>query len=217
MTTTPRRESRIFPALAVVALPTVLSVLPDRYQLVPRGFPFVAPTALAIAMLLAGFNPGKPFFRRVERLVAWIVLPLAGAIEIVQLAMLLADMAVKNSGISGLTLLTTSISIWATNVLIFALVYWLMDRGGPQGRTPGWRGRADFSFPRGEPSEGLPENWVPIFADYLALAYNTSAAFSPTDVLPLTPRAKMLMTAQSLISLVTVIAVGARAINILGT
>jgi hypothetical protein len=57
----------------------------------------------------------------------------------------------------------------------------------------------------------------PIFADYLALPFNASAAFSPTDVLPLTPRAKMLMVLQSAISLVTVIAVGARAINILGS
>jgi hypothetical protein len=56
-----------------------------------------------------------------------------------------------------------------------------------------------------------------VFADYLALAFNTSAAFSPTDVIPLTPRAKMMMTVQSIISLVTVIAVGARAINVLGS
>ena len=131
--------------------------------------------------------------------------------------MLLIEMASKDSHTSGLTLLTTSIAIWVTNVLVFALAYWLIDRGGPEGRESGWKGWADFSFTRGDPTEGMPVGWQPIFADYLALAFNTSSAFSPTDVLPLRPRAKVLMMVQSFISLITVIAVGARAINILGS
>jgi hypothetical protein len=136
---------------------------------------------------------------------------------LVLLAYLLRDMARVHSGISGLTLLTTSIAIWTENILVFALAYWQIDRGGPTGRVKGFRGRADFTFPIGNPSDGVPDDWRPVFADYLALAYNTSAAFSPTDVLPLTTRAKMMMTTQSIISLITVIAVGARAINILGS
>lgn len=138
-------------------------------------------------------------------------------LELVLLALLLRDMARSHPNISGLTLLTTSISIWTTNILIFALAYWQLDRGGPAGRALGWHGRTDFTFPRGDPSDGVPEDWQPVFADYLSLAFNTSAAFSPTDVLPLRPRAKMLMMTQSVISLITVIAVGARAINILGS
>ena len=98
-----------------------------------------------------------------------------------------------------------------------SLAYWLIDRGGPEGRESGWKGWSDFSFTRGDPSEGMPVGWQPIFADYFALAFNTSLAFSPTDVLPLRPRAKVLMVVQSFISLITVIAVGARAINILGS
>ncbi len=217
MTSSPRAESRIFPALAVVAVPVIMALLPARYQLMPRGVPFAGAVALAITMLLAGFSSKKEPAWRAERYVAAVVLPLTVIVNLVVLAFLLKDMASKHPGISGLTLLTTSIGIWVSNILVFALAYWLVDRAGPEGRATGWVGRSDFSFPRGDPSDNFPANWQPIFADYLALAFNTSAAFSPTDVLPLTPRAKMLMVLQSAISLVTVIAVGARAINILGS
>jgi hypothetical protein len=217
MTSAPQAESRVFPAIAVVALPIILDLLPSRYQVLPRGVPFVAAVALAIPMFLAGLSSKKEAAWRAERYVAAVVLPLTILLNLVMLALLLRDMASKHPGLSGLTLLTTSIGIWVTNILIFALVYWLIDRGGPEGRATGRKGRSDFTFPRGDPSDNFPANWQPIFADYLALAFNTSAAFSPTDVLPLTPRAKMLMVLQSAISLVTVIAVGARAINILGS
>lgn len=217
MRTGTRVESRIFPAFAVIALPVILALLPQRYQLLPRPVPFVAAAALSIPMLLAGFAPATALWRRVERYAAAIVLPFATVVELIMLGYLLRDMAQPHSGLSGLTLLTTSVGIWATNVLVFALAYWQLDRGGPAGRMRGWQGRSDFTFPRGDPQDRVPDDWQPVFADYLALAFNTSAAFSPTDVLPLTPRAKMLMTTQSVISLVTVIAVGARAINILGS
>jgi hypothetical protein len=217
MTVRKASESRIFPALTVLALPTLLALLPQRYQLLPRYVGFAAAAALAIPMLAAGFAPVTTRWRHVERYAAAIILPLATCVELITLVHLLRDMAKPHSGLSGLTLLTTSIGIWTTNVLVFALAYWQLDRGGPAGRRMGWQGRADFTFPRGDPEDGVPADWQPIFADYLALAFNTSAAFSPTDVLPLTPRAKLLMMTQSLISLVTVIAVGARAINILGS
>ncbi len=211
------KESPIFPALVVLAVPTIVALLPARFQIMPRELPFVAGVVLAVPMLAAGFAPSNRSWARIERITAAIILPLAILIELVTLAYLLRDMAKVHSGIGGLTLLTTSISIWTTNILVFALAYWQLDRGGPFGRHNGWQGRTDFTFPRGDPGDNVPENWQPVFADYLSLAFNTSAAFSPTDVLPLLPRAKLLMMTQSMISLVTVIAVGARAINILGS
>ena len=218
MTSEARRpESRIVPALAVLALPPLLTFLPHRYQVVPPVVPIVAAAALAIPMLAAQFAPANPLWTKLERWSTTIVLPLATCIQLVLLAFVLRDMARSSPGINGLRLLTTSIAIWTTNILVFSLAYWQLDRGGPAGRMTGWKGRSDFSFPRGDPSDNLPDDWQPTFADYLFLAFNTSAAFSPTDVLPLTPRAKMLMMTQSVISLVTVIAVGARAINILGS
>jgi uncharacterized membrane protein len=211
------RESHIFPACAVLALLVMLVFLPQRYAIVPRPIQILLGVALALPMLATGFFPANARAARAERYAVMIVLPIAMCVSLVLLTFLLRDMARPSSGLSGLTLLTTSIGIWVTNVLVFSLAYWQLDRGGPTGRASGWRGRADFTFPRGDPSDGFPADWQPVFADYLALAFNTSAAFSPTDVLPLTPRAKMLMTVQSAISLVTVIAVGARAINILGS
>lgn len=212
-----RGETRIFPALAVLVLPAFLAALPSRYQLMPREFPFASGAALAVPMLLAGFFPSIQIFARIERYAIAIGAPFAVAVEIALLGVLFVDMVRPSSGIDGLTLLTTSIAIWVNNVMIFALVYWEIDRGGPAGRASGWKGRVDFTFPGGDPSDGVPEDWQPRFVDYLSLAYNTSTAFSPTDVLPLRPRAKMLMMIQSFISLVTVVAVGARAINILGS
>jgi hypothetical protein len=213
----PPRESRFFPALAVFAISAILAVLPARFELMPRGLQFVIAAAVAVPMLIAGYAPNRRFWLRVERVIAAVVLPLVTAFQLALLAMLLIEMASKTSHTSGLTLLTTSIAIWITNALVFALAYWHIDRGGPEGRESGWKGWADFSFTRGDPSEGMPAGWQPIFADYFALAFNTSSAFSPTDVLPLRPRAKVLMVIQSFISLITVIAVGARAINILGS
>jgi hypothetical protein len=211
------RESRIVAALAVIALPTFLGFLPGRYQVVPPAVGFAAAAMLAIPMLVAGFAKEDSVWIRIERWSLAIVLPFVTVIQLVLLALVLRDMTRVHAGATGLRLLTTSIAIWVTNILVFALAYWQFDRGGPASRMMGWKGRADFSFSRGDPSDGVPADWQPIFADYLALAFNTSSAFSPTDVLPLTPRAKMLMMTQSVISLVTVVAVGARAINILGS
>lgn len=212
-----RGESRLFAAIAVLALPTIISLLPGRYLIMPRGIPFLVAGILAAPLLALEFAPGNEFFRRLERYTAAIVLPFITCVQLILLALLLRDMAKEHSATTGLTLLTTSIAIWTTNILVFSVAYWQLDRGGPTGRMDGWSGRADFTFPRGDPSDGVPADWQPVFADYLALAFNTSSAFSPTDVLPLTPRAKMLMVLQSMISLVTVIAVGARAINLLGS
>jgi hypothetical protein len=211
------RESHIFPALAVLALLVMLAYLPQRYEIMPHFVQFLIGVALAVPMLAAGFFPTNSLLSRAERYIVVVLLPLAICFALVLLAFILRDMARPHSGVSGLTLLSTSIGIWVTNVLVFALGYWQLDRGGPSGRSGNWRGRADFTFPRGDPSDGVPPDWQPGFADYLSLAFNTSTAFSPTDVLPLTPRAKMLMVLQSAISLVTVITVGARAINILGS
>ena len=212
-----RREPRLFAALGILAVPLILAELPERYQLMPRSLLFVIAAALAIPMLGAQFARENTRWQRWERYSAAVILPLGAVFEFVLLALILRDMARAHPNLSGLTLLTTSIWIWTTNVLIFSLMYWQIDRGGPAGRAGAPHRRADFTFPRGEPSDGVPEDWRPIYVDYLALAFNTSAAFTPTDVLPLTPRAKMLMIVQGVVALVTVITVGARAINILGS
>jgi hypothetical protein len=129
------------------------------------------------------------------------------------------------------TLLRSAAALWLTNVLVFALWYWKLDAGGPQGRDSS-RGRLDssFLFPQMLSLGGsrLPETheshkdhdwhgpmWSPNFMDYLFLAFNTSTAFSPTDTAVLSRWAKAGMMLQSLISLTIVALLAARAVNVL--
>jgi hypothetical protein len=113
-------------------------------------------------------------------------------------------------------LLTSSIAVWVTNVLMFSLLYWQIDRGGPESRVNNASTQPDWLFPQAGAPEDAPPDWRPTFVDHLFLGFSTATAFSTTDVMPLTPRAKMLMMLESTISLVTIVVVGPRAINILG-
>lgn len=114
------------------------------------------------------------------------------------------------------TLLVDAMNVWVTNVLIFALWFWSTDRGG--GAMRGLRGdrHADFLFPQMTlEAKATDAPFVPGFVDYIFLSFTNATAFSPTDTLPLTQRAKLLMMAEASISLLTVALVAARAVNIL--
>ena len=113
------------------------------------------------------------------------------------------------------SLLIDAVNIWLTNVIAFALWYWGADRGGPAGRGLGVHTRADFLFPNMTLPEGSGGAWTPGFVDYLFLSFTNATAFSPTDTLPLSGRAKLLMMAEAGISLLTLALVAARAVNIL--
>jgi hypothetical protein len=115
-------------------------------------------------------------------------------------------------------LLITGAVIWLTNVVAFALWYWEFDRGGPVARALATKPYPDLLFPQmtfTEDQQLAPPHWEPTFVDYLYTAFTNASAFSPTDVLPLTRWAKLAMTAQTVISLVTVALVVSRAVNIL--
>jgi hypothetical protein len=92
-----------------------------------------------------------------------------------------------------LQLLSSSIAIWVANVLAFSILYWQIDRGGPEARANKAGKKPDWLFPQEAPVEDAPAAWWPTFVDYLFLGFTTSTAFSPTDTLPLTSRAKILM------------------------
>ncbi|WP_079138783.1 alpha/beta fold hydrolase [Actinacidiphila rubida] len=107
-------------------------------------------------------------------------------------------------------------AIWLINVVIFALAYWELDRGGPAARAAGERDVPDFLFVQMQSPDLAPPHWEPVFFDYLYLSFTNSTAFSPTDVMPSSLWAKALMMGQSAVSLLTVVLVVARAVNILG-
>jgi len=116
---------------------------------------------------------------------------------------------------NGRQLIAAGALIWLTNVLIFGLWYWQIDRGGPGRRAAAHDGPPDFLFPQMNDDRIQPSGWRPGFIDYLYTSLTNAIAFSPTDTMPLTAMAKSLMGVQSIVSLVTIGLVVARAVNIL--
>ncbi len=112
-------------------------------------------------------------------------------------------------------LLLTGGAIWLTNVIVFGLWYWEFDRGGPVERAAGTKPYPDLVFPQMTSPDLAPADWEPGFVDYLYTSFTNAMAFSPTDVMPMTRWAKLTMLTQSLISVVILVLVIARAVNIL--
>jgi hypothetical protein len=140
---------------------------------------------------------------------------------------LLVRALVSGGAQDGPGLLLAAGQVWLTNVLVFALAYWELDRGGPVKRTqtarPGLP-TADFRFPQDEDHDAISEvaarsaarsGWVPGFIDYLYVSVTNSSAFSPTDTMPLSPRAKMLMALESVSALMLSVLVISRGVSLL--
>jgi uncharacterized membrane protein len=112
-------------------------------------------------------------------------------------------------------LLWSGFSIWLANIVIFSLWYWDFDRGGPTARATASDAEPDFLFPQMTDPAYAEPGWHPRYFDYLYVSLTNASAFSPTDTMPLTRWAKLLMGTQSATSLVLVGMVLARAVNIL--
>lgn len=171
------------------------------------------------AVLLVGLFASRPTLRptvsRQERSAALALVSLVAVVNAATLVLLVRRLLGGGQS-DGRSLLAAAAGVWMTNALVFALAYWELDRGGPHARldvddhTP-----PDLLFPQDTAPEVAPPGWRPAFADYLFTSLTASTAFSPTDVMPLTPRAKLLVGLQSLVSLLTVTLVAARAVNVL--
>lgn len=133
---------------------------------------------------------------------------LANAVELG----LLAGALINGTDLPGRTLLRGALAIFLTNIIMFGLWYWELGSPGLSG-THRHKDVEHFQFPQ---QAGHQTSWKPLFSDYLYLSLTNSTAFSPTDTMPLTHIAKLLMSVQALVSLVTVVLVTARAVNILG-
>ena len=216
-----RFEPRWPAALAILGVLFLLMALPGRIKLFPNWTVYVVAVAVLAPMAAVGLTGARPRWLHVESVVTRLFFVTAAVATLANLGNLIGAMIHRPSDISGLQLFASSIAVWVTNVLIFSLLYWQMDRGGPEARVRGAGNagtRPDWLFPQeGAPAEDVPPGWRPAFIDYLFLGYSTATAFSTTDVMPLTSRAKMLMMLESTISLATIVVVAARAINILGS
>lgn len=128
---------------------------------------------------------------------------------------LLVHYLVNGGTANGHELVMSGAVLWATNVLLFAVWYWELDRGGPVARFLDPDGLADLQYPQMENPQLAPEGWRPGFGDYLYTSLTNAMAFSPTDTMPLTQTAKLMMSVQSMAALLTIGLVVARAVNIL--
>jgi uncharacterized membrane protein len=131
------------------------------------------------------------------------------------LVFLIHYLLTAGAAVHGKELLLAGVEVWWTNVIIFALWFWELDGGGPPARMREPEGDRDFAFVQMTDSEVSKPGWMPRFGDYFYVSFTNSSAFSPTDTLPLSRAAKDLMLIESTLSLVTLLLVAARAVNIL--
>ena len=215
---TTRFEPRWPVALTIVSVLLLLASLPARVRVFPTWIQYVVTIVVILPMATPRLTGAQPRWLWIERWTTLLFFLFAGAGTIANLGYLIKVMLNRTAELNGLQMLTSSIAAWVTNVLMFSLLYWQIDRGGPEARVNREKKRVDWLFPQeGAPSADVPPDWMPTFVDYLFLAYATATAFSTTDVMPLTSRAKILMMLESSISLMTIVVVAARAINILGS
>ena len=212
----PTQGEARWPATAAVVVAIVLqSLVPGRLTLVHPVWLLPALEGLLLVALVVA-NPHRinreSQVIRVLSLILVAILSLANAFSVARLAVgLVQGTEGENAG----PLLITGGAIWLTNVIIFGLWYWEFDRGGPVARADATRTYPDFQFVQMTSPQLAPPSWEPMFGDYLYLSFTNAAAFSPTDVMPLTRWAKIAMTVQSAVSIVTIALVVARAVNIL--
>jgi uncharacterized membrane protein len=208
-----RAESAIWSQLTILAAIGLQFTLPNRLDAGPR---WVIPSLEAA--LLVGLSIATP--RQLEyhhpgrRRVALMLAAFVSAANIASLYLLSHELF-RHATPNGRQLIVSGALIWLTNVLIFGLWYWEVDRGGPGKRAAGQDEAPDFLFPQMTDDRIEPLSWRPQMLDYLYLSLTNAAAFSPTDTLPLTLRVKSLMGVQSIVSLVTLGLIVSRAVNIL--
>jgi hypothetical protein len=219
-----RGEPRLPAVVATLVAVGLYVALPQRLLIAPR---YVLP-ALELLLLipLVAFNPRRLTHQtRTTRTLSLTLVFVIAAGNLIALGLLVRDLV--SSGVEdGKSLLLAALQVWLTNVIVFGLAFWELDRGGPVSRTQAPRADlplADFRFSQDENHDAVEEvadgasvksDWVPTLVDYLYVSVTNSTAFSPTDTMPLSSRAKMLMGLQAtsalLVSLVVVsFAVGA--------
>jgi hypothetical protein len=218
-------EHRLPPTAAVVVAALAYALLPSELLFVPR---FVIPAieaALLVALVVT--NP-----RRMTRETRWsrrLSITLSSVLVVTNLVALgMLVEALTRSSTPGGPLLVAAMQVWLTNVIGFGLLFWELDRGGPVARRAVPRSKmqaADWRFSQDENHDTIDEvaatssktaGWVPTFVDYLYVSLTNSSAFSPTDTMPLSSRAKVLMGIEATAALLTSLLVIARAVGSLG-
>ncbi|HVX57149.1 MAG TPA: hypothetical protein VHA37_05440 [Candidatus Saccharimonadales bacterium] len=202
--------------LTVLAAIGLQIALPSRYVF---GSRWVLVFAEALLLITLSFTtPKERIFRSISRRINVFLLIAAIGITNSYALVRVADKLLSpgHQVNSGRELILSALNIYLTNIIVFALLYWEMDGGGPGQRLKTPAHDQDFLFPQNQNESYRHPQWRPTFIDYLYVSSTNSMAFSPTDTMPLSRRAKLLMLAQAVVSLVAIALVAARAVNILG-
>jgi hypothetical protein len=200
--------------LGVVAI-MVLQLFTDSSFLPYNKFVIIGFEAILLVALGIVTSDGYHKVSRPRRLIALLFIAIVAAINIFSLVFLVRDLLfVHQVSLSGPALLLNALTIYVTNIFIFALFYWEMDGGGPDRRVVSGR-RRDFMFPQAVHKNISGEDWLPGFIDYLYLSTTNVTNFASADTVPLSHRAKIAMMIQALVAVITVILVAARAVGVL--
>ncbi|PZS20225.1 MAG: hypothetical protein DLM54_05865 [Acidimicrobiales bacterium] len=206
------REPR-WPASLAVGAAVALTVTLPNPLVFGRWVLLVVEAVLVVPITIA-----FPFRHQDEpTAVRWLALVCVAVAEVANLISLglLVQHILNGGSATGRQLVVAAIQIYVTNVLRFGLWFWELDRGGPGQRMQANHRHPDFLFPQMVTPEAAPDNWTPSFVDYLYVSSTNASAFSPTDTMPLSVAAKLLMLVEATAAVLTVAIVAARAINIL--
>jgi uncharacterized membrane protein len=209
-----RREPLWQAQLTMLAAIILQLLLPDTYVLGSRYILVVIEILLLAGLAIT--TPKEIIFRSLSRrlnvLLLLAIVGVANAYSLIEVARRLLESGHIHNGRE---LILTALNIYLTNLIVFGFFYWEMDGGGPGARARASKYEQDFLFPQNQHEPYRHPEWAPTFIDYLYVSSTNAMAFSPTDTMPLSRRAKILMLIQATISLVAIALVAARAVNIL--
>jgi hypothetical protein len=208
-------ESRLPVLAALIVVIALQLAVPKTYTVVPR-WPLIGLEILLVVVLVM-LNPLR--LSRRTTVGRWATYVLLAAITIDNtLSALVLDIRILSGEVSNkaAVLLGSGGAIFVTNIIVFGIWFWELDRGGPFARREGASKYPDFMFPQMTERELAPPDWRPEFVDYLYVSITNAVAFSPTDTMPMARWAKAMMTVQAAVSVTTLALVIARAVNVLG-
>ncbi len=199
--------------LALAIAVVIQLLLPSDLIAFPH---YVVPGLIVVCMIgLQILTPKTAVYTSPPRRLFVLLLIAAIAVASITSLKLLLDAMLHASSEQAPHLLVAAAGIYFTNIIAFALMYWEMDNGGPGKRRKPSTDDRDFLFPQQDLGYKLSHRWEPTFIDYLYVSITNATAFSPTDTMPLSRRAKTVMGIQAFTSLIIVVLIAARAINIL--
>lgn len=213
--TSPPQTHRIAPQwaalLGALAFGILYAALPEHITPGPSWLPLAIEVILSLPIVVTSLLR-HPLSYTTRRIFLFLLLGIITLALLCGVVLLVISLTV-NQQIHGSTLLRTAVLLWLSNIVVFGLWYWEIDGGGPVKRHHAGHKAADFLFP--QQTDGNQTGWVPHFVDYLFLAFTGATALSPTDTYPLSRPAKALMMVEAVISMLIIVILAGRAVNIL--